>query len=183
VAFALDMYGQGKVTDSAEQAGKWAREIYSAPAEKGKVRFDAGLEQLRSHSKVDPTRIAAIGYCFGGSVVLEMARLGADVNGVVSFHGGLDSSVPQEKKDVKASVLVCTGASDKMVPPEQVEAFGREMTALGADWYLIAYGGAVHSFTNPAAAERAMDNVDYDPRAAARSWRAMLDFFTDLFAK
>ena len=146
-------------------------------------RATAGLEVLRKQDLVDAKRIAAIGYCFGGTTVLELARSGADIAGVVSFHGGLDTPKPAASGAVKAKVLVLTGAADKSVPPEQVKAFEDEMTAAGADWYLTSYGGAVHGFTNPANGSDTSKGAAYDARADRRSWQAMKDFFAEIFAE
>lgn len=182
IAFALDMYGKGKVTGDPARAGTWAGEIrtnYPLARE----RFVKALEVLRANPRTDPKRIAAIGFCFGGTVCLEMARAGVDLAGVVSFHGGLKSSVPEGERNLKAKVLVCHGADDPHVSPEELKAFENEMRQAGADWQLISYGGAVHSFTNPEADRRGMSGVAYHEKADRRSWQAMQDFFNELFAK
>ena len=143
-------------------------------------RFTAAFDVLRDHPFVNPNNIAAIGYCFGGTVVLEMARYGLDLDGVVSFHGGLKSSIPQEERNIKAKVLVLHGADDPHVPVEEVQAFWKEMQDAGVDWYLVAYGNAVHSFTNPKADR---DTAKYNEAAATRSWEAMSDFLKEIFAE
>lgn len=182
IAFALDMYGKGKVTDDPTQAGAWAGEIRTNfPL--ARERFVKALEVLRANPRTDPKRIAAIGFCFGGTVCLEMARAGVDLAGVVSFHGGLKSSVPDEQKHLKAKVLVCHGADDPHISAEELKAFEDEMRKTGADWQLISYGGAVHSFTNPEADARGMNGVAYHEKADRRSWRAMQDFFIEIFEK
>jgi dienelactone hydrolase len=180
VAFALDMYGKGKLTDDPAQAGTWAGKLRGDPA-LAKQRFEAGLKVLREHERTDPARIAAIGYCFGGGICLEMARMGVDLDGVVSFHGTLKSAVPEaERKPITAKILVCHGADDPHVPPADVLAFMEEMRAAGADWQLIAYGGAVHSFTNP---EADRPDAHYNEKADRRSWEAMKQFLAEVFGQ
>lgn len=179
VAFAVDMYGGGKVTADTKEAAALSGNIKRHP-DLARSRFTAALETLRGHPVCDPRRIAAIGYCFGGTVVLEMARSGLDLAGVVSFHGGLASAIPQQERRLKASVLACHGADDPHVPEEEVAAFGEEMRGLGADWQLNIYGGAVHSFTNPDADS---ESARYDPEAARRSWEAMKAFLREVFAE
>ena len=183
VAFALDMYGKGKLTDSAEQAAKWSG-VFRRDPELARSKFEAALEVLRGHDRTDPARVAAIGYCFGGTICLEMARMGLDLDGVVSFHGGLKSGLTKAQREpIKARVLVCHGADDSFVPPEQVMAFEQEMREAGVDWQLIAYGGAVHSFTNPAADKHGIDGVKYNAKADRRSWEAMKLFLKEIFDK
>ena len=128
-----------------------------------------------------PRRIAAIGYCFGGTTVLELARSGAAVAGVVSFHGGLSSPAPADARNIKAKVLALHGADDPNVPPKEVAAFEDEMRQGGVDWQLIAYGGAVHSFTDWNAGHDNSKGVAYNERADRRSWEAMKQFFSELF--
>lgn len=179
VAFAADMYGPENVTTDPAKAGEWA-----GAAKKDNALFrdraTLAIETLRAQPQVDKSRIAATGYCFGGTVALEMARAGADLKGVVSFHGGLDTPEPAEQGQIKASVLVLHGAADPMVPPEQVLEFTREMDAAGADWQLIAYGDAVHAFTNPDADTFNLPPVKYNAKADARSWEAMKDFLAEV---
>ncbi len=128
----------------------------------------------------DIKRIAAIGYCFGGTTVLEMARSGAELAGVVSFHGGLSTPHPEDAKNIKCKVLVLHGADDPAVPPEQVIAFQDEMRKTGVDWYMVSYGKAVHSFTNPEANEPVRGSA-YNEKADKRSWKAMKAFFREIF--
>lgn len=175
IALAVDMYGKGRVTDSAQQAGQWAGEVRGNPAAL-LSRFAAAMEALKARPLTDPARIGAIGYCFGGTVVLEVARQGAALAGVVSFHGGLASSVPEEKRNLRARVLVCHGADDPAVAWEQVTAFREEMQRAKADWQLDVYGGAVHAFTNPDANS---PTARYNERAARRSWEAMTRFLRE----
>jgi dienelactone hydrolase len=182
VAFALDMYGKDRVTDAPKQAAQWSGQFRTDPA-LAQRRFQAGWDALISRPQVDAKRVAAIGFCFGGTICLEMARLGLDLDGVVSFHGGLASSVPEDKKNIRASILVCHGADDPHVPLSEVEAFVKEMRAAKADWQLNMYGGAVHSFTNPEADKHGMEGVAYNEEAARRSWAAMQLFFDEIFEK
>lgn len=180
VAFAVDMYGKGvRAADAKEAAALAGKYKGDRPLMRGRIQ--AALDVLRGLPRVDPKRIAAIGYCFGGTTVLELARSGADIAGVVSFHGGLDAPMPAEPGRVKAKVLVLHGGDDPLVPPEQVNGFEAEMRNAGADWQLVAYGGAVHSFTNPQAGNDPSKGVAYDARADRRSWRAMKDFFDEIF--
>jgi dienelactone hydrolase len=182
VGFAIDMYGKGKLTDSIAQAAEWSGEMKNNPS-LAIERFQAALDLFKANPLVDTSRIAAIGYCFGGTVCLEMARAGLDLDGVVSFHGGLESVIPDEKKNIKARILVLTGGDDPNVPPEQVIAFEDEMRKAGADWEVNSYGGAVHSFTNPDADSHGIPGVKYNAKADKRSWEAMKSFFAELFAK
>jgi dienelactone hydrolase len=180
VGFALDMYGKGKVTTHPQEAQAFATEATKDPAIVA-ARFNAALEQLKRDPHVDPTRIAAIGYCFGGAVVLDMARAGADLAGVVTFHGALATKAPAQPGKVKARVLVLAGGADPFVPPEQVEAFKREMQAAGARFEVVTYPGAKHGFTNPDAAQYGMDALAYNADADRESWAAMLTLFGEVF--
>ncbi|MCC6694027.1 MAG: dienelactone hydrolase family protein [Candidatus Hydrogenedentes bacterium] len=177
VAFGLDMYGKGVYAANREEASKLAGAIKGDRA-KMRQRAIAGLNVLRNHELCDSSHVAAIGYCFGGTTVLEIARSGEPIQGVVSFHGGLDSPTPADAKNIKAKVLVLHGADDPGVPPEQVAAFQQEMRDGGVDWQMIHYGGAVHSFTDPDANTpgRAM----YHEPSARRSWQAMTQFFDEV---
>ena len=177
VAFALDMYGAGKATADKDLARKWSGELYGKPlqAERAKV----GSNVLLNHKLVDRKRVAAIGYCFGGTTVLKLAFSGADIAGVVSFHGSLPPPKPAHK--IKAKILVCHGADDPFIKPEQLAAFKVALRERKVDWQLISYGGAVHSFTNPAAAKSGIEGVNYHAAADKRSWRHMRAFFDELF--
>ena len=183
VALAVDMYGDGKQAMHPDDAGKFAAEVMQNAAT-AQGRFEAALKRLKAHPATDPERIAAIGYCFGGGVVLHMARAGLDLNGVVSFHGSLKTQTPAEAGAVKAGILVCHGVNDPMVPPEQVGEFMREMSAAGADVTFAAYPGATNSFTNPDAdsfAEKFGLPIGYNSKADQRSWTDMQAFFERIF--
>jgi dienelactone hydrolase len=180
VGFALDLYGKGKVATHPKDAEAFMNEAAKDPAVLA-ARFNAALEQLKQDPRVAPAKIAAIGYCFGGSVVLGRARAGADLDAVVSFHGALATKSPAEKGKVKARVLVLTGAADPMVPPEQVEAFNKEMKAAGAKFRVVSYPGARHGFTNPDADKAGMDALAYNAEADKKSWAAMLELFKQVF--
>jgi dienelactone hydrolase len=185
VALAVDMYGEGKQADHPDDAGKFSAEIQKNK-DLGIQRFQAARKVLEEQKFTDPGRIGAIGYCFGGSVVLQMARDGMDLAGVASFHGGLSTDAPAKAGAVKAKILVLTGADDKFVPPEQVEAFRKEMKAAGADFRIVSYPGALHSFTNPDADSYAMKfnmPVGYNADADRESWAEMQTFFRDIFGK
>jgi len=180
VGFALDMYGAGKVTTHPQEAQAFATEATKDAAVVA-ARFNAALDLLKRDPHVDPARIAAIGYCFGGGVVLGMARSGADVAAVVSFHGSLGTKTPAEPGKVKARVLVLAGGADPFVPPEQVEAFRKEMQTAGARFEVVMYPGAKHGFTNPDAAKYGMPQLAYDAAADRQSWAAMLKLFREVF--
>ena len=182
IAFVPDIYGKGiRPKDPAEasaQAGK-----FKADRALLRRRATAGLEKLSQHPQVDASRIAAIGYCFGGTSVLELARTGADLRGVISFHGGLDSPAPADGRNIKAKVLVLHGADDPYVKPADIAAFHEEMRAGKVDWQMIYYGDAVHSFTQPHAGNDKSKGAAYQEAADRRSWEAMKDFFAEIFAK
>jgi dienelactone hydrolase len=181
VALAADIYGKGVRPESHEQAGKIAG-AFKNNREQMRARAKAALDFVQSLEQVDAGKVAAIGYCFGGTTVLEMARAGMDLRGVASFHGGLDTPSPAEKGAVKAQVLVFHGAEDPHVKPEQVSAFQKEMTDAGADWQLVVLGGAVHSFTVPEAGNDKSKGSAYNEEADKRSWTMLQDFLTDIFA-
>ncbi len=177
-AFALDMYGKGVLAKDHEEAGKLAGAFFGDRAAMRK-RALAGLEQLKKLPFVDLEKLGAIGYCFGGTTVLELARAGVDLKGVVSFHGNLATPVPAAEKP-KASILVLHGADDNFVNPG-VPAFIEEMRKSKADWQFVQYGGAVHSFTVPEAGTDTAKGMAYNKEADHRSWSAMRDFFEEAF--
>ncbi len=182
-ALALDMFGEGKQAAHPDEAGKFAGEVRSNMV-KAEQRFSAALAQLRSHQTVDAEKVAAIGYCFGGGIVLEMARRGVDLDGVVSFHGSLTTSTPAQKGDIKARVLVLNGAADPLTTSEQIAAFRKEMDTAGVDYTLINYPGAKHAFTNPEAdrlGEVFNMPLAYNEEADKKSWAEMQRFFKKLF--
>ena len=184
-AFALDMYGDGKNTQRPEEAQKLLMAAVSNPTV-AEQRFFAACEVLKEHHATDPSKIAAIGYCFGGAVVLQMARGGADLAGVASFHGTLSpQGPPAQPGAVKAKVLVLHGAADPLVPKAQLAAFEKEMDAAGADYSVIEYPGATHAFTNPEATERGEKlkmPLAYDKSADEQSWAELRKFLHGLFA-
>ncbi len=180
VALAVDMYGDGLIAADQEEAGRLAGALKGNRAEM-RARARAGLETLAKQPQVAPGKLAAIGFCFGGTTVLELARSGAPVAGVVSFHGGLDTPDPADAKAIRGKVLVLHGADDPLVPPPEVTAFEDEMRRGKVDWQLVAYGGAVHSFTNPKAGVDPSRGAAYNETAAKRAWRAMRDFFAEIF--
>lgn len=181
VAFAVDIYGKGVRPASPEAAGAQAGK-YKQDRALFRSRLKAGYQAMLEQRQTDPARTAAIGYCFGGTGVLELARSGADIDGVVSFHGGLDSPAPADGKNIKAKVLILHGAEDPFVPVKDIDAFLTEMRAANVDWQMISYSGAVHSFTNPAAGSDPSTGAAYNAAADRRSWGAMRQFLDELFA-
>jgi dienelactone hydrolase len=180
VAFAADMYGNGTATDSADEAAKLMTAV-RGDLNLMRARAQAALDVLSSDPHVDRKRIAAIGYCFGGTVALELARSGADLVGVVAFHAGLDTPRPQDAANIKGQVLVCTGGEDSFVPPAMVQAFEVEMRQGHVKWEVIVFGGAHHAFTNPVADSHHIPNIAYNAEADRRSWAAMKAFFDEIF--
>ncbi|MEI6712339.1 MAG: dienelactone hydrolase family protein [Verrucomicrobiota bacterium] len=180
VAFAADIYGKGvrpaDTTAASAEAGK-----YKGDRPLLRKRATAGLEELQKHSLTDSKHIAAIGFCFGGTTVLELARSGAKIQGVVSFHGGLDSPTPADGKNIKSKILVLHGADDPFVKPADIAAFQEELRQGGADWQMMYYGDAVHSFTQKKAGTDKSKGAAYNEPAARRSWQAMKTFFGELF--
>jgi dienelactone hydrolase len=179
IAFVADMYGGGRTTMDATEAGKLSGEIYGKPAMR--ERAIAALDQLKAAPGVDRERLGATGYCFGGSCALELAYSGADLRGVVTFHGGLPT--PQPDDQIKAAILVCHGAADTFESPEQIAAFQKAMEQKGVDWQMLYLGHAVHAFTNPGADKFKIPGVAYDEKAARRSWAAMTTFLKGRFAR
>jgi len=180
VAFAADMYGGNKVTTHPSQAGEWATAIASNQ-DAWRQRGLAGLQQLSSSPLTDTNRMAAIGYCFGGSTVMQLAYAGADLKGVVSFHGALPLPNGDEAKNIKGRVLVEHGNADAFVPPERVSAFKAAMNDAGVNLTFHGHDGARHAFTNPDAGDFGIDNLKYDAAADESSWRSMQQFFREIF--
>jgi dienelactone hydrolase len=181
-AFAADVYGKGVRPANREQAMEQAT-LYRSDRALMRARVAAALRTMKAQPQVDPEQTAAIGYCFGGGCALELARSGADITGVVSFHGNLDTPDPADAQNIRCSVLVMTGADDPSVPPAQVDAFENEMRAAGVDWQLTSYGNAVHAFTDYRLGSDNSAGAAYNEKAAHRSWQAMLDFFTEIFSE
>jgi dienelactone hydrolase len=182
-ALAVDMYGDGKTAADATEAGTLMNGVL-ADFKSGEARFRAGYEWLKSHERVDPARMAAVGYCFGGAVALHAARIGLPLAAVASFHGALGSFHKPAPGTVKAKVLVCHGAADTLVPDADVAAFRREMDAAKADYHVVAYPDALHGFTNPEADANAKKYglpLGYDADADRRSWQDMQDLFARAF--
>jgi len=182
-ALALDMYGEGKTATHPENAAKFSSAVRKN-MELATKRFKAALNVLKSQPTVDPEKIAAIGYCFGGAIVLEMAREGLDLDGVASFHGTLGTTHPAQPGKVKARIRVFTGADDPFVPDKDIKAFKQEMDAAGADYRIITYPGAKHSFTNPDADKFGKEfdlPLAYNKEADEQSWQAMQEFFKEIF--
>ncbi len=181
IAFAADMYGVGKVTGHPDQAKEWMM-VNASNVSAWRQRATLALEQLRGHPLADADHMAAIGYCFGGSTVMQLAYSGADLDGIASFHGSLPVPVEGETPDLKAAVLVLHGDADPFVEKPHVAKFKQSIESLGADWEMVSYGGAMHSFTNPAADQHGMPALKYDARADQRSWARLQQFFTEIFA-
>ena len=179
VALVADIYGEGFITDDPKVAGQ------KAGAAKGagwlRSRGKLAVEQLRKHDRVDAQNLAAIGYCFGGTTVLELARAGEDLKGVVSFHGSLDTKDPAQPGQVKTKILVLHGDADPFVPPQQLEGFEKEMKSAKADYRIVTYPDAQHSFTNPDVDKVGLDGAKYNRAADEKSWKDMRAFFGEVF--
>jgi dienelactone hydrolase len=181
VALAGDPYGNGIEINDLQEVMQAVSALRADPA-KFRQRAQVALDTLASLPQVDPRRLAAIGYCLGGTFALELARAGAPLTGVVTFHGGLETQRPAAPGQVKAKILVCTGADDPSVPVAHVNAFADEMTKAGVDWQIISYGGTTHGFTYPDAESRGIAWIAYNKLADERSWQAMRSFFAEIFA-
>jgi dienelactone hydrolase len=179
-AFAVDVYGKGVQAKAMDEARRMATDLRNDRATM-RARINAALAALRGRKEVDPKKVAAIGYCFGGTVALELARSGADILGVVSFHGGLATPNPADAKNIKGKILVCHGADDPNVPMSEVNAFIDEMKGAKVNYQVNVYGGAVHTFTNPAAGNDPSKGSAYNEQADRRSWEAMKMFFEEIF--
>lgn len=182
-ALAIDMYGEGKTTEHPDDAGKFASEVMKQ-METASARFNAGLDQLKSMPNVDTSKLAAIGYCFGGGIVLNMALAGADVDGVVSFHGMLPTDPVKNPDQVKAKLLVLNGEADPMVTQGQAETFKKNLENADVDYELINYPDAQHAFTNPAAdsvGKKFEMPLAYNKEADEKSWQEMKDFLEEIF--
>lgn len=182
VAFAIDMYGDEKVTEHAKDAEAWKSQV-TENVDAWQRRALLGLDILKKHALVDPNFTAAVGYCFGGATVMQIAYAGADLDGVVSFHGSLPPASAEQQKNIKASVLVAHGESDGFIPPDRIAAFKQALDAADADWQMVIYGGARHGFTNPGADEYGIDGIKYDEKADERSWALMQLFLDEVFSE
>jgi dienelactone hydrolase len=180
VAFALDMYGNGQTVSTAAEAGKLMNALMSNPNAKGRVQ--AGFDRLLQCPEVDAERVAAIGYCMGGSVAFQMARAGMPLKAVVSFHGGVQPDSKTQPGQIKAKVLLCQGDSDAFVPREQFVGILDELKRAGADYQANVYGNAAHAFTNPNADRAGLKELKYNALADRRSWTDMKQFLAESFA-
>ena len=180
VAFAVDMYGKGKVTTHPDEASQWMKQT-TANVEMWQARAKEGLNILQADPQVDPTKLAAIGYCFGGATVMQMVYSGAPVQGVVSFHGSLP--LPPASPPIKSSakILIAHGDADSFLPSEHISKFKTALDGAGLDWQMHIYGGAQHSFTNPSANDYGVQGIKYQKQADQRSWKHMKVFFDELF--
>ncbi len=182
VAMALDLYGDGKVADNPDSAKAFATPYYMHP-DKAKARIDSAIAKIRTYDIVDGGKIGAIGYCFGGGMLINTARLGDDLKGIVSFHGSLIGT-PARKDLLRTKILVCHGNADKFVSPQDVAAFKKQMDSIGASYTFIGYDSATHAFSNPGATaigKKFNMPIEYNAKADSASWDAMKNFFADLF--
>ncbi len=182
VAFVADMYGQGKVTDDPKQAGEWATP-FGKDRKMTRQRAQAALDTLLGQKYVDKTHVAAIGYCFGGMVALELARAGAPLAGVISFHGNLSRTPDEGQDNIKAKILICHGGADPMVSPQVLAGFEAEMRETKSNYQINIYSDALHAFTNPEADSHHLPGIGYNEQADHRSWAAAKDFFTEIFGQ
>jgi dienelactone hydrolase len=184
IAMAVDMFGDGKIAANPQEAQEFTKPYYANP-QLAKTRLDAALKQLKAFPVADAGNMAAIGYCFGGNVVLNAARLGADLKGVVSFHGGLGGA-PADKKLLKAKILVCNGGADKFVSEQSITEFKHSMDSIGANYTFKSYANATHAFTNPESTENGKKfnmPIEYNEAADKASWNDMKVFFEGIFKK
>jgi dienelactone hydrolase len=182
VAMAVDMYGDGKVADSPDSAKSYSTPFYMHP-DKAKARFDAAVARLKTLGVVDTANIGAIGYCFGGGILLNVARMGDDLKGVVSFHGSLIGT-PARKDLLKAQILVCHGNADQFVSAKDVAEFKKQMDSIGAVYKFVGYDSATHAFTNPASTANGQKfhmPIAYNAKADTASWNEMKTFFANVF--
>ncbi len=182
VALAVDMYGKGKVTEHPEQANAWMNEI-TANVEHWQRRALLGLDILKNHKLVASSKLAAIGYCFGGATVMQMAYAGVDLQGVASFHGSLPPPTADQGRDIKALIFAAHGEADAFVPAQRVNDFKKAMKNAGVDLQFVSFPGVRHGFTNPDAGKYGLDNLAYDADADETSWRRLIDFFEKIFRR
>ena len=180
-ALACDLHGDGKLIDDLQEAVGLIQPLLADPS-RTRARAHAALEALTGRPEVDANKVAAIGFCFGGTMALELARGGADLRAVVGFHSELATKAPKtDARAIRGKVLACIGADDPMIPADQRAEFEAEMRDAGVDWQMHLYGGVVHSFTNTEAAKRGMpDAIRYSAEADARSWEAMDALFSEV---
>lgn len=182
VALAADMFGDGKTSEHPQEAMAMGRKVRQN-VEAWRRRAMAGIETLKAQPQCDGAKLAAIGYCFGGSTVLELAYGGADLKAVVSFHGALVPAKPEETKDIKAAILVCHGGDDSFIPAAAVKAFRDALDKAGVKYEFVSYPGVMHSFTVPGAEKRGMSGLKYDKKADEDSWKRMAELFREKFEK
>ena len=180
VAFAMDMYGDNKVTSHPAQAKEWMQQT-TKNVEDWQARAKLGLTILKNNDLVDTARVAAIGYCFGGATVMQLAYTGADVAGVVSFHGSLPPASPEQAKKIKAKVLIEHGNDDAFIPADRIVKFKGALDEAKVDYTFHGYDGVRHAFTNPDAGSYGIENLKYDAEADKKSWAAMKEFFAKIF--
>jgi len=180
VAFAADLHGGGAIIDDMAQLGPRMGALFNDRS-LWRAMASSALETLSAQDETDSGKLAAIGFCFGGATCLELARSGAPLAGIVSFHGGLQLEIEGDAGRNRASVLVCHGSEDPLIQPETIQAIMDEFRRDGVDWQFTYYGNAAHSFTDPEADARGMDGLAYDARTEARSWAAMTNFFSEIF--
>ena len=181
IAFALDMYGKGVYAENHQEAAKLSG-VFRDDRNLMRTRARSGLEVLRKHPLSDDGKIAAIGYCFGGMAVLELARSGENLKGAASFHGGLNTPHPEDAKNIKCPIIVFHGGDEKFVSDEEVSGFESEMRDAKVDWQMVIYGGAVHAFTVPEAGNDPSTGLAYHEKADHRSWRALENFLNEIFS-
>lgn len=180
VAFAADIYGKGIRPTTPQEAGNVSG-MYKKDRKLFRARVNAGLETLKAQKNVDATKLAAIGFCFGGTGALELARSGADVDGVICFHGSLNSPTPEDAKNIRCKVLALQGGDDPYVPADETAAFQKEMRDAKVDWELVQYGNTVHGYTNPAGGNNNASGYAYNEQSEKRAFAAMHDFFQEIF--
>lgn len=184
IAMAVDIYGNGLTADNPDSAGKYAMPFYQNP-QMTKARIDAAIAKIKTYSQTDAANIAAVGYCFGGGILLNTARLGSELKAVVSFHGSLNGT-PADKSLLKTNILVCHGGADPFVPIAEVNQFKKQMDSIGAAYTFNEYAGALHAFTNPnatAMGEKFKIPIQYNAAADTASWKDMKEFFNGVFQK
>jgi dienelactone hydrolase len=184
VTLACDLHGEGRVVDDLQEAVGLLQPLFADPA-RTRARAAGGFKALTARPEVDTARVASIGFCFGGTMSLELARAGTDLKAVVGFHSGLGTNAPKtDANAIKARILVCIGADDPMISPDQRADFEAEMRGAGVDWQMHLYGNTVHSFTNQEAAKRGMPNaIRYSPEADARSWASLQELFFETLGR